>query len=164
MNRLKLGVLREEKQNPDKRVPLTPLICADIMRQNPQISIVVQPSPFRCYRDEEYTAFGIPLQENLHDCDILMGVKEIPETLLIPEKTYFFFSHTIKQQAHNQNLMKALLKKRIRMVDYETLTDAQHNRIIGFGRFAGIVGAYNGLLGYGLKYDLYRIKPAHACR
>ena len=134
------------------------------MQRFKNLRIVVQPSSHRCYRDAEYSAFGVELQENLNDCDVLMGVKEVPVPLLIANKTYFFFSHTIKQQAHNQKLMQALIKHKIRMIDYETLTDAQHNRIIGFGRYAGIVGAYNGLLGYGLKYDLYRLKPAHACR
>ncbi len=146
------------------RVPLTPLICSELTRQYPQLEIVVQPSPLRCYSDAEYTAFGITLQEELWDCDVLMGVKEVPYEKLIPGKKYFFFSHTIKKQPHNKKLMKALIEKNIEMIDYETLTDKNHNRIIGFGRYAGVVGAYNGILGYGLKYDLFRLKPAHLCR
>lgn len=164
MQKLKIGVLREEKNPPDKRVPLTPLICSDLVVKNTNLEIVVQPSKIRCYSDEEYTAFGVPLQEDLSDCDVLMGVKEVPVEKLIPGKKYFFFSHTIKKQSHNQKLMKALIEKKIQMIDYETLTDKNHNRIIGFGRYAGVVGAYNGILGYGLKYDLFRIKPAHLCR
>jgi len=164
MQKIKIGVLREEKSPPDKRVPLTPLICSELIRKYPNVEIVVQPSKIRCYSDEEYTSFGVPLQEDLKDCDILMGVKEVPAANLIEGKKYFFFSHTIKKQPHNQKLMKALLEKKIQMIDYETLTDKNHNRIIGFGRYAGVVGAYNGILGYGLKYDLFRIKPAHLCR
>ena len=164
MVKLKIGVLREEKNPPDKRVPLTPLICADLTRKISNIEIVVQPSKIRCYSDFEYTSFGIQLQEDLSDCDVLMGVKEVPEKFLIPGKKYFFFSHTIKKQAHNQKLMKTLIEKKIQMIDYETLTDKNKNRIIGFGRYAGVVGAYNGILGYGLKYDLFRLKPAHLCR
>jgi saccharopine dehydrogenase (NAD+, L-lysine forming) len=164
MQKIKIGVLREEKTPPDKRVPLTPLICSEIMQKYPNVEIVVQPSRIRCYTDEEYTFFGIPLQEDLSGCDVLMGVKEVPVDKLIPGKTYFFFSHTIKKQPHNQKLMKALIQKKITMVDYETLTDKRNNRIIGFGRYAGMVGAYNGILAYGLKYDLFRIKPAHQCR
>lgn len=164
MQKIKIGVLREEKNPPDKRVPLTPLICSELQKQYPNLEIVVQPSKIRCYTDEEYTFFGIRLEEDLTTCDILMGVKEVPPEKLIPGKTYFFFSHTIKKQAHNKKLMKALIEKKIRMVDYETLTDKSNNRIIGFGRYAGVVGAYNGILGYGLKYDLFRIKPAHECR
>jgi saccharopine dehydrogenase (NAD+, L-lysine forming) len=164
MPKIKIGVLREEKNPPDKRVPLTPLICSDLVVRNNNLEIVVQPSKLRCYSDDEYTAFGVPLQEDLSDCDVLMGVKEVPVEKLIPGKKYFFFSHTIKKQSHNQKLMKALIEKKIQMIDYETLTDKNRNRIIGFGRYAGVVGAYNGILGYGLKYDLFRIKPAHLCR
>ncbi len=164
MEKMKIGVLREEKSPPDKRVPLTPLICSELKRKYPQIDIVVQPSKIRCYSDDEYTAFGITLQEDLSDCDVLMGVKEVPVGNLIEGKKYFFFSHTIKKQAHNKKLIKALIEKKVQMIDYETLTDKNQNRIIGFGRYAGMVGAYNGILGYGLKYDLFRLKPANLCR
>jgi len=164
MQKIKIGVLREEKNPPDKRVPLTPLICSELTRRYTNLDIVVQPSKIRCYSDEEYTAFGVTLQEDLSDCDVLMGVKEVPSEKLIPNKKYFFFSHTIKKQPHNKTLMKALIAKNVQMIDYETLTDKSHNRIIGFGRYAGVVGAYNGILGYGLKYDLFRLKPAHLCR
>lgn len=164
MQKIKIGVLREEKSPPDKRVPLTPLICSELVRKYPQVEIVVQPSKIRCYSDDEYVAFGITMQEDLSDCDVLMGVKEVPKENLLAGKKYFFFSHTIKKQPHNVKLMKALIEKKVQMIDYETLTDKNHNRIIGFGRYAGIVGAYNGILGYGLKYDLFRIKPANLCR
>jgi len=164
MKKFKIGVLREEKSPPDKRVPLTPLICSELTRKYPNLEIVVQPSSIRCYNDNEYTSFGVSLAEDLSDCDILMGVKEVPPEKLIVGKKYFFFSHTIKKQPHNQKLMKALIEKKITMIDYETLTDRNHNRIIGFGRYAGVVGAYNGILGYGLKYDLFRLQPAHLCR
>ena len=164
MQKLKIGVLREEKSPPDKRVPLTPLICSELTKKYPELEIVVQPSGIRCYQDDEYTSFGVTLQEDLGDCDVLMGVKEVPAEKLIAGKKYFFFSHTIKKQAHNKKLIKALIEKKVQMVDYETLTDKNHNRIIGFGRYAGVVGAYNGILGYGLKYDLFRLKPANLCR
>lgn len=164
MKKIKIGILREEKTPPDKRVPLTPLVCSELIKQFSNLEIIVQPSKIRCYTDDEYTAFGIPVQEDLSECDILMGVKEVPVDKLIPNKTYFFFSHTIKKQAHNQKLMQALIQKKVTMIDYETLTDKNHNRIIGFGRYAGIVGAYNAIRGYGLKYDLFRLKPAYQCR
>src|SRR4051812_45355098 len=102
MQTFTIGVLREEKNPPDKRVPLTPLICSEIMRKYPQVNILVQPSRIRCYSDEEYTSFGVTLQEDLSECEILMGVKEVPAEKLIPGKKYFFFSHTIKKQKHNQ--------------------------------------------------------------
>lgn len=164
MQKIKIGVLREEKSPPDKRVPLTPLICAELLKKYPQLEIAIQPSDIRCYANDEYLGFGLNLQEDLSDCDILMGVKEVPKDKLIPGKKYFFFSHTIKKQPHNEKLMKVLIEKKIQMIDYETLTDKNHNRIIGFGRYAGIVGAYNGILGYGRKYDLFQLKPANLCR
>ena len=164
MNKLRIGVLREEKNPPDKRVPLTPMICAELMRTYPNLKIFVQPSKIRCYADSEYTAFGVMLKEDLSNCDVLMGVKEVPKQLLIPGKKYFFFAHILKKQKHNQQLMKTLIEKHIQMIDYETLTDINNNRIIGFGRYAGVVGAYNAILGYGRKYDLFQLKPANICR
>ena len=159
-----IGLIREMKHHPDERVPLTPKQCAYIHANYPALNVVVQPSPTRCYTDEEYTAAGVPLSENLDGCDVLMGVKEVPAASLLPGKTYFFFSHTKKKQAHNQGLMHALIEKRIRMIDYECLTYADDQRILGFGLFAGIVGAHNGLLTYGKKYGLYELPAAHAVR
>jgi saccharopine dehydrogenase (NAD+, L-lysine-forming) len=161
--KLKVGILREGKIPVDKRVPLTPKKCQEVLQVFPQVQLVVQPSPIRCFSDEEYTDLGIPLKEDLSTCDVLFGVKEVPIPQLIPGKTYFFFSHTIKKQAHNQKLLQALLEKDITMVDYETITNAQGEREVAFGRWAGIVGAYNGLLTYGRKWNLYHLKPAHEC-
>ena len=161
---MKIGILREGKTPPDKRVPFTPEQCVMINNNFTNIQIVVQPSPIRCYSDAEYLAKGIIIQENLADCDVLIGVKEVPVEQLIENKKYLFFSHTIKKQPHNQKLIKALLAKKIQMIDYETLTDELNNRIIGFGHYAGIVGTYNGLRGYGRKYNLFGIKPANKCK
>jgi saccharopine dehydrogenase (NAD+, L-lysine-forming) len=159
----KLGILREGKTPPDKRVPFTPLQCKQLLKEYPGLEIIIQPSPIRCYTDDEYGAAGLNLQEDISQCDVLMGIKEVPIDALIPGKKYFFFSHTIKKQAHNKKLIKAFIEKKIAMVDYECLTDINHNRVIGFGRYAGIVGAYNGILGYGKKYNLFNIKPANLC-
>jgi saccharopine dehydrogenase (NAD+, L-lysine-forming) len=164
MPKYRIGVLREEKIPHDKRVPLTPIECSELMREHPEVEIYVQPSTFRCYSDEEFLAFGLNIREDLSFCDILLGVKEVPADKLIPGKKYLFFSHTVKKQPHNQKMMKALIEKKIEMIDYETLTDYEHNRIIGFGRYAGIVGAYNGIRAYGMRYDLFHIKPANKCR
>lgn len=160
---MKIGILREGKKPYDKRVPFTPDQCKELLLQYPHVELVVQPSPHRCYRDEEYSRTGIILQEDLSDCDVLMGVKEVPVNELIPSKKYLFFSHTIKKQPHNKKLLQEILRRNITMIDYETLVDEEGNRVIGFGRFAGIVGAYNGIMAYGLTYDLFRLKPAHLC-
>ena len=93
----------------------------------------------------------------------MLGVKEVPIKNLLPNKTYLFFSHTIKKQPYNRDLIKEILKKKITLIDYETLTDQNGVRIVAFGRYAGIVGAYNGLLTYGLKSNLFRLRRAHQC-
>lgn len=159
---LKIGILREEKVPHDRRVAFTPEQCKHI-ESTFNVKIIVQPSDWRVIKDSQYTAAGITLRDNLTDCDILIGIKEVPAENLIPEKKYLFFSHTIKKQAHNKKLMKALIEKKICMIDYETMTDEHFNRIIGFGHYAGIVGTYNGILGYGLKYNLFNLKRAVDC-
>ncbi|MFL5729901.1 MAG: NAD(P)-dependent oxidoreductase [Cytophagaceae bacterium] len=163
MNKLKIGIVREGKVPPDKRVPLLPDQCAEILKQFPEISITVQPSDIRCIANSEYAAQNIRLGEDLSDCDILLGIKEVPAHLLVPEKTYLFFSHTIKKQPHNKHLLQTALEKKIRLIDYECLTETSGKRVIAFGKFAGIVGAYNGILNYGKKFHLFDLKRAYQC-
>jgi alanine dehydrogenase len=160
---MKVGILREGKNPPDKRVPLTPEQCVEVQQKFPGVNIVVQPSAIRSFKDAEYSALKIELQEDLSDCEVLLGVKEVRIDDFIPGKTYFFFSHTIKKQAYNKQLLKTVLAKKIQLVDYEVLTNKDGFRIIGFGRFAGLVGAYNGLRAFGLKNELFNLKPAHEC-
>lgn len=160
---MKLGIVREEKLPHDKRVPFTPVQCKYLLEEYPGLEMAVQPGPWRCYTDDEYRKHGILLQEDLSDCDVLMGVKEVPVDQLIAGKKYLFFSHTIKKQAHNLKLLKTMLEKKIEMIDYECMVDEAGHRVIGFGRYAGLVGAYNGIMAYGLKYGLFELKPAHLC-
>jgi len=160
---MKIGILREGKNPPDKRVALSPAQCLQVKKQYPNVDLVVQPSPIRSFQDDEYLALGVEIQEDLSDCDVLIGVKEVPEKDLIAEKTYFYFSHTIKEQSYNRDLLRKMLELNISMVDYETLTDVQGKRLIGFGRYAGIVGCYNGFLAYGKRIGTYDLKPAHMC-
>jgi saccharopine dehydrogenase (NAD+, L-lysine forming) len=158
----KIGILREGKVPHDFRVPLTPKQCA-MVQSRFGVSVVVQPSPIRRFTDQEYSAAGITLQEDLTDCDLLIGVKEVPVDMLIPNKSYLFFSHTIKKQPHNAKLLKAILDKKIRLIDYEILKGTDGKRLIGFGRYAGIVGAYEGFRAFGLKNGLYELKSPSAC-
>lgn len=160
---VKIGVIREGKNPPDKRVPLTPKQCVEVMQKFPGTEVVVEPSPIRAFADEQYSDLGIKLQEDLSDCDIIMGVKEVNQEDLIPNKQFFFFSHTYKKQPYNRDLLNAVLDKKIQLTDYEVLTQENGNRIIGFGRYAGIVGCYNGFRTYGLKHDLYELKAANKC-
>ncbi|MGB0839527.1 MAG: NAD(P)-dependent oxidoreductase [Chitinophagales bacterium] len=161
MSKIKIGVIREGKTPPDFRVPLPPQHCYDLLQQySNTLSIAVQPSPSRCFKDREYADLGIVLQEDLSDCDILLGVKEVPKNHLIPEKKYLFFSHTIKKQAYNRALLNSILQKNIELIDYETLRWENGKRIIGFGVYAGIVGAHNGLLVYGKRSGHFDLPEA----
>lgn len=163
MSKLRIGIIKEGKIPVDKRVPLTPKKCVEALQEFPQMEIIVQPSDIRCFTDAEYKELHIPVQEDLSGCDILMGIKEVPVEQLIPNKTYFFFSHTIKKQPHNAKLLRAILNKNITLIDYETLTTPEGQRLVAFGRYAGIVGAYNAMLTYGKKHKLFNLKPAYLC-
>lgn len=160
---MKIGIVREGKFPHDKRVAFTPDQCVMIGNIFPDVEVVVQPSDWRSYTNEEYLSKGVKMSEDISDCDILFGIKEVPKEDLIPGKKYLFFSHTIKKQPHNKELLQTILQKKIQLIDYECLTDEEFNRIIGFGYYAGIVGAYNGILGYGKKYKLFDLKPANLC-
>ncbi len=163
---MKIGIIREGKIPPDTRVPLNPEQCAHIKTKH-QLDVAVESSPTRCFSDAEYLQAGIPITNDLTDRAILLGVKEVPIGQLIPEKTYFFFSHTIKKQPYNRKLLQAILEKRIRLIDYEVLTNEQGQRIIAFGRFAGMVGAHNALYTYGRRtgaFELVRLKDLKSYR
>ena len=163
MSKIKVGIIREGKVPPDKRVALTPHQCAEVMEKFSSVEIVVQPSNVRAFKDEEYLKLGVKMAEDLSDCDILIGIKEVNKPDLIPSKKYLFFSHTFKKQLHNRELLKKILELKIQLIDYEVLKDTEGARIIGFGRYAGIVGTYSGFLAYGKKHGLYELTPAHQC-
>ncbi len=156
----KIGIIREGKVPPDARTPLTPDQCAKIIHQFP-VEMVVEPSPVRSFKDEEYRTAGVPMSADLGDCDILLGVKEVPMDWLIPNKTYLFFSHTIKKQHQNRALLQAVLEKKIRLIDYEVLTDDLGDRLIAFGFYAGKVGAHNALWTYGRRTGQFSLPRMH---
>lgn len=160
---MKIGLIKEGKIPPDSRVPLNPAQCAHVLKSYP-IEIVVEKSDSRCFSDDEYRKEEIPVVAQVNDCDILLAVKEVPISQLIPTKTYFCFSHTIKEQAYNRQLLKTILSRKIRLIDYEVLTDEIGRRLIAFGKFAGMVGAHNALWTYGQRsslFDLPRMKDCH---
>lgn len=159
----KIGVIREGKKPEDRRVPLTPAQCKEVMQRFPDVDLVVQRSNVRSYTDSEYEAFEIPLVDDLTDRDLLIGVKEVPVELLIANKAYQFFSHTIKQQPHNRKLLRAVLDRGIRLIDHELLTDPHGERVLAFGYWAGVVGAYNGMRGWQLMHGGPDLKPANQC-
>jgi saccharopine dehydrogenase (NAD+, L-lysine forming) len=162
--KLHLGLIREEKVPHDNRVAFTPLQCKWIMTHYPGVSITVQPSTGRCFSDDEYCTAGVQLAEDLSGCEVLLGIKEIPTDKLLAGKTYLFFSHTKKKQPHNRGMLKAILEKNITLIDYECLVHEDGQRILGFGFFAGVVGAHNGLLAYGERTGTFKFKRVHECR
>lgn len=163
---MKIGLIREGKIPPDNRVAFTPTQCKWIQKHF-DIKMVVQPSGNRCFSNQEYEKLGILVAEDLGDCDVLMGIKEVPVNMLIPDKTYYFFSHTKKLQPHNRELMQAIVKNQISLVDYECLEHDDGTRVLGFGFFAGIVGAHNGMMAFGKRtgsYNLDRVNSQKSFR
>lgn len=157
---MKFGIIRERKSPPDRRVVFSPQKLAELQKLYPYAEIKVEPSDIRIFKDEEYSALGFELSDDLSDCDVLIGVKEVPVDALIPGKKYFFFSHTIKKQPHNQKLLQAIVNKHIDLYDHETIVDEHYKRLIGFGRYAGNVGTYNCFRSFGLKYELFSLPKA----
>ncbi|RKR12446.1 alanine dehydrogenase [Maribacter vaceletii] len=157
---MKFGIIQERKNPPDRRVVLSPEACVQVQNKFKDAKIIVEPSNIRVFKDEEYSTSGITVASKMEECDVLIGVKEVPVESLISNKKYFFFSHTIKKQPYNRKLLKAILEKNIEMYDHEVITNTKEQRVVAFGRYAGIVGAYNGLRTYGLKYDLFQLPKA----
>ncbi|MGB0150622.1 MAG: NAD(P)-dependent oxidoreductase [Flavobacteriales bacterium] len=161
---MKIGVIREGKTPPDQRVPLTPAQCAELKRLYPDVELVVESSEVRRIGDDEYRQEGIDVVTDLQGCDVLLGVKEVPLNELRDDTTYLFFSHTYKLQPYNAKLLRTIVDKRIRLIDYELIKRANGRRVIGFGRWAGIVGAYNGLRAWGLRHKTFDLPRAIDCQ
>jgi alanine dehydrogenase len=157
---MKFGILKERKSPPDRRVVFSPNALVQLKQLYPTAVIKVESSDIRIYADEQYRAAGIEVVDSVADCDVLFGVKEVPVDSLISNKSYFFFSHTIKKQPYNQKLLQAVLKNNIELYDHETIVDSNNRRLIGFGRYAGMVGAYNSIRAFGLKFELFKLPKA----
>jgi len=157
---MKFALIKERKSPPDRRVVFSPEEAKNLTKIFPQAQIVAESSKIRIFSDQEYKNKGIEIVTELSDCDVLLGVKEVPIQALVPNKKYFFFSHTIKKQPYNRNLLRAILEKNIELYDHETIIDANNKRLIGFGYYAGIVGAYNTFRAFGIKYELFNLPKA----
>jgi saccharopine dehydrogenase (NAD+, L-lysine-forming) len=160
----RMGLIREGKTPADNRVALTPAQCKWIHKNAAHVKMIAQSSTARCFSDKEYISAGVEVKDDLGDCDVLLGIKEVPVDELISDKTYLFFSHTKKKQPYNQKLLRAVLDKNIRLVDYECLEHEDGQRIIGFGFFAGVVGAHNGIMAYGNRTGLYKLDRVYKQR
>ncbi|WP_422861577.1 NAD(P)-dependent oxidoreductase [Flagellimonas sp. W118] len=161
---MKFGIIRERKNPPDRRVVLSPNECQNVLSNFPEAQLTLESSPIRVFTDQEYEDMGVSVAQNVDDCDVMLGVKEVPIKALIPNKKYFFFSHTIKKQPYNRKLLQAILDKNIELYDHEVITNTKGQRLVAFGRYAGIVGAYNGIRAYGLKFDLFNLPKAETLR
>jgi alanine dehydrogenase len=157
---MKFGILKERKSPPDRRVVFSPNAVVGLQELYPDAEIIVESSDIRIFTDDQYKNLGIKVAEDLSDCDVLFGVKEVPVENLIDNKSYFFFSHTIKKQPYNRILLQSILEKNINLYDHETIVNADGRRLIGFGRYAGIVGAYNTIRAFGTKFELFRLPKA----
>jgi saccharopine dehydrogenase (NAD+, L-lysine forming) len=158
---LTIGLIREGKTPADNRVAFTPAQCKWIHKNTTDVKVIAQSSQHRCFNDKEYQAAGVTVQDDISDCDVFFGIKEIPIAELLPKKTYVFFSHTKKAQPHNQKLFKAVIEKQITLIDYECMTHEDGQRILGFGFFAGIVGAHNGMMVYGTRTGLFKLNRVY---
>jgi alanine dehydrogenase len=154
---IKFAIIKERKSPPDRRVVFSPKKCQKILETFPEASIKVESSDVRIFNDTAYLDEGIEVSNDVSDCDVLLGVKEVPIAALIPNKKYFFFSHTIKQQPYNRALLQAVLKNKIELYDHETIVKENGARLIGFGRYAGLVGAYNTFRAIGIRDGLFNL-------
>jgi alanine dehydrogenase len=157
---MKFGIIKERKNPPDRRVVFSPGKLKEFKQQFPEAQILVESSDIRVFTDKQYVAAGLEISEDMVSCDVLFGVKEVPVEALIANKKYFFFSHTIKKQPYNRDLLNAILEKNIVLYDHETIIKENGARLIGFGRYAGIVGAYNGFRAIGLKTGGFSLPKA----
>ncbi|MDR7212480.1 NAD(P)-dependent oxidoreductase [Flavobacterium piscis] len=157
---MKFGIIKERKNPPDRRVVFSPNELAKIKQQYPEAQVIVESSDIRIFSDEQYQNMNITISDDVSDCDVLFGVKEVPVDNLIPNKSYFFFSHTIKKQPYNRKLLQAILEKSIDLYDHETIVDKNNRRLIGFGKYAGMVGIYNGIRAFGIKFELFKLPKA----
>lgn len=157
---MKFAIIKERKNPPDRRVVFSPGKLKEFQDQFPLSEIKVENSNIRIFADEKYKELGFEVSEDISDCEVLFGVKEVPISALIPNKKYFFFSHTIKKQPYNRKLLQAILEKNIELFDHETIIKENGARLIGFGRYAGIVGAYNGFRAIGITKETFNLPKA----
>ena len=157
---MKFGIIKERKNPPDRRVVFSPGKLKEFKEQFTEATLLVERSDIRIFKDKQYIDAGLEISEDMTSCDVLFGVKEVPVEALIPNKKYFFFSHTIKKQPYNRDLLNAILEKNIVLYDHETIIKENGARLIGFGRYAGIVGAYNGFRAIGLKTGGFSLPKA----
>ena len=149
-----IGIRHEDKYAMERRAPLTPKHVKRLTDQE-KLDILVQTSDKRIFTDEEYRKAGAKIGGDLKNCDVIFGVKEIPDDFFEPKKTYVFFSHVIKGQSYNMPMLKRMMELKCNLIEYEKVVDEQDNRLIFFGRHAGLAGMINSLWSLGLRLQDY---------
>lgn len=160
MSNITFALIKERKNPPDRRVVFSPSKLKDASKAFNDANFIVEASNIRIFKDQAYVDEGFTVTENVSEANVFLGVKEVPVSALIPNKKYFFFSHTIKEQPYNRALLRAILDKKIELYDHETIVKENGGRLIGFGRYAGLVGAYNGFRALGLRDTLFSLPKA----
>ena len=158
---MKFTLIKERKSPPDRRVVFSPETFLQAKKLFPSATFTVESSNIRVFSDQDYGKHGLLIEKAIDKPQVLLGVKEVPVEALIPNTSYFFFSHTIKKQPYNRKLLKAVLDKNITLYDHEVITNAKGIRLIGFGRYAGIVGAYNGFRAWGMRFNSWELPKAN---
>jgi saccharopine dehydrogenase (NAD+, L-lysine forming) len=162
-----IGIRHEDKYAMERRAPLTPSHVKWLV-DHLKLDFVIQSSPKRVFTEEEYTKAGAKIAKDLKKCDVIFGVKEMPESFFEPGKTYVFFAHVLKGQPYNMPMLKKMMEMGCNLIDYERIVDEQNKRLIFFGRYAGMAGMINTLWAFGLRLKHYgyeskllKIKQAH---
>lgn len=145
-----IGIRREDKNIWERRVPLIPEHL-EKLKNDFGIDTIIQPFERRAFLDNEFTNAGITVKEDLSEAPIVFAVKEIPMNLLQNDKTYIFFSHTIKGQKYNMPLLQKLMDFNCTLIDYEAITNNNGKRLVFFGKYAGLAGMIDALHGYGIR-------------
>lgn len=149
-----IGIRHEDKYKMERRTPLTPFHVKKLIDKH-NLSFVVQSSAKRVFSDQEFKQAGCRIADDLKDCQVIFGVKEIPESFFEQGKTYVFFSHVIKGQQYNMPMLKTMMKKGCSLIDYERIVDDQNKRLIFFGKYAGLAGMINSLWSLGQRLKQY---------
>ena len=145
-----IGIRIEDKYLMEKRVAITPNFVKELIEQH-DIEFEVESSPKRVFTDEEYRKAGAKIVDRIKDSNIIFGVKEMPSEFFEEKKTYLFFSHTIKGQDYNMDLLRKMVEKKINLIEFEKITDDNGKRLIFFGRFAGLAGMINSFWSFGQR-------------
>ncbi|MCW0484613.1 NAD(P)-dependent oxidoreductase [Gaoshiqia sediminis] len=161
---MNIGILRETRRWNDRRTAITPEVAKLIHENFPQAHVFAQSSKVRIFPDDDYRMAGVEVVNDISHCDVLIGVKEVADDALIDGKTYVMFSHVAKKQTYNQQFFREMARKKITLIDYEYLTDRHRDRLVAFGFWAGVVGAYYAFQGVAKRFAGLALPGPEMCR